>query len=122
MTSYLFGPSLICQTSQFGSEARVWTPGGTGAGLTGPPGASPTGAVATPTTTRAARTVCTWEAQLLQEVTGMMATVSRNLDSFVVQVQEVQSEGQCIHAYGHKINKYHKINQPIMDSLGSLVC
>ena len=71
----------------------MWTPGGTGAGLTGPPGATPTGAVVTPTTTRVPRTVSTWEARMLQEVTGMMVIVRRNWDSFVAQFQETQSDG-----------------------------
>ena len=94
MTSYTIGLRLICQTSQFGSEARVSTPGETGAGLTGPPGATPTGARDTPTTTRVTRIVCTCRQE---EVTGMMASVQKRWASSAVQVQGNDFYYTCIH-------------------------
>ena len=46
MTSYMSGLSPLCLTSMCGLEVRVFAPGGTGAGLTGHPGATPTGTLA----------------------------------------------------------------------------
>ena len=46
MISYMSGLSPLCLTSMCGLEVRVSAPGGTGAGLTGHPGATPNGTTA----------------------------------------------------------------------------
>ena len=75
MISYMIGLRLICQTSQFGSEARVSKHGGTGAGLMGLPGATPTGAVDTPMAKTLAKCVSTCIQMEMGQGSGMMDTV-----------------------------------------------
>ena len=75
MTSYMIGSSLKCLTSKYGSEATVLTPGGTGAGLMGPPGATPTGALATPMAKTRAKCVSTCIQMEMGQGSEMMDTV-----------------------------------------------
>ena len=75
MISYMIGSSLKCLGSKFGLEATVLTRGGTGAGLTGLPGATPTGAVDTPMVKTRAKCVSTCIQMEMGQGSGMTDTV-----------------------------------------------
>ena len=85
MPSCMSGLSPTCHLSQSGSEARVWTPGGTGAGLTGHPGATPNG-----TTANLIKMIWEWVMKIVSPSTAMpgqgsggMFIVTHILDSSV---------------------------------------
>ena len=75
MTSYMIGSSLKCLGSKFGLEATVLTHGGTGAGLMGPLGATPTGAMDIPMAKTRAKCVSTCIQMEMGQGSGMMDTV-----------------------------------------------
>ena len=85
MTSYISGLSPLCLTSMCGLEVRVFAPGGTGAGLTGHPGATPNG-----TTANLIKMIWEWVMKIVSPSTAMpgqgsggMFIVTHILDSSV---------------------------------------
>ena len=92
MTSYMIGSSLKCLGSKLGLEATVLIHGGIGVGLTGRPGASPTGAVDIPMAKTRAKCVSTCIQMEMGQGSGMMDTVLTKITqngSSVVQVHKI---------------------------------